>query len=155
MTNRARRRPSQPTMALALQPIVDHLATRPLEMQRALDALSSLSAGNAGEHNEVQIDGCGGLTLQMDLDGEVSITIETAEASLFSNVIYLQTSIADTVAYAAGGRRLGDLIDFGASAFSLLCDVPILNVQSGDPAVITLDAPMSVPLHPVVNPVLR
>jgi hypothetical protein len=142
-------------MALTLKPIADHVATMPMEMLHALDALSSLAAGNAAEHNEVLVEGGRGLKLQLDLDGEVSITIETEDASLFSDVVYLQTRIAETAASAATGRRLGDLVDFGGSAFSLLADLPILEVRTGDPTCIMLDAPMVRPLPPVVNPVLR
>lgn len=142
-------------MALTLKPIADHVATMPMEMLHALDALSSLAAGNAAEHNEVPLDGGRGLTLQIDLDGEVSITIDTGDASLFSDVIYLQTRIAETAASAAAGRRLRDLVDFGDSAFSLLADLVVLEVRTGDPTCILLEGPMVRPLPPILNPVLR
>ena len=143
-------------LAPAPMPLVRHLEAIPVQFRQALDEMSSMARSTRAGYHEASMSKWGS-PIELQYEGKprecIRFTLTSDTASLYGRTIQLLDDVAETVAIAAKGRRLSEVMHVAGTDFEMLADIVIERMTGGEMATILLDVTMKAPGYPIINPV--
>ena len=142
----------------APMPLVRHLEAMPVQFMQALDELTSTARSTHVQFHEASMSKWGSpieLQYEQKPRERIRFTLASDTASLYGRTIQLLDDVAETIAIAARGRRLSEVIHVAGTDFEMLADVVIEHMTGGEMATILLDVQMKAPGYPIINPVFK